>query len=175
MPFRLSKKAVFFGHFTWLCVAKIPPVMMKVSPLKLLVTQYNGYNLQNRHIGELQSWHSSRHFRIPIAPAISTLQLRLGTLGQRSSLNCGAVQTEVEATISLQSSVRLNPIMCCWANSGKLLTLHCLWSSVTDLKVLPSYDRWEPVVNYRWTSWVWDISGWSSRLQENYPSFWRNL
>lgn len=64
-----------------------------------------------RHIGELQSWHSSRHFRIPIAPAISTLQLGLGTLGQRSSLNCGAVQTEVEATISL-SSVRLNPIMC---------------------------------------------------------------
>jgi hypothetical protein len=37
------------------------------------------------------------------------------------------------------------------------------------------YDREEPAVSYRWTGWVWEITGWRSRLQENYWSFWRNL
>ena len=26
-------------------------------------------------------------------------------------------------------------------------------------------------VSYRWTGWLWEITGWSSRLQENYRSF----
>ena len=34
-----------------------------------------------------------------------------------------------------------------------------------------SNDRGEPVVSYRWTGWVWEITGWSSRLQEKYWSF----
>ena len=38
-----------------------------------------------------------------------------------------------------------------------------------------SDDRGEPAVSYRWTGWVWEITGWSSRLQANYRSFWRNL
>ena len=33
------------------------------------------------------------------------------------------------------------------------------------------YDRGEPAVSYKWTGWVWDITGWSSRLHENYQSF----
>ena len=28
----------------------------------------------------------------------------------------------------------------------------------------------EPAVSYKWTSWVWGLAGWSSRLQENYRS-----
>ena len=32
-------------------------------------------------------------------------------------------------------------------------------------------DRGEPTVSYKWTSWVWKITGWSSKLQENYRSF----
>jgi hypothetical protein len=32
-------------------------------------------------------------------------------------------------------------------------------------------DRGEPAFVYKWTGWVWEITGWSSRLQENYPSF----
>jgi hypothetical protein len=31
------------------------------------------------------------------------------------------------------------------------------------------YDRGEPAVS--WTGWSWEITGWSSRLQENYRSF----
>ena len=33
------------------------------------------------------------------------------------------------------------------------------------------YDRGEPAVSYRWSGWVWEITGWSWRLQENYRSF----
>jgi hypothetical protein len=33
----------------------------------------------------------------------------------------------------------------------------------------------DPTASYRWTGWVWEITGWSSRLQENYWSFKRNL
>ena len=29
----------------------------------------------------------------------------------------------------------------------------------------------EPAVSYKWTGWVWENTGWSSRLQENYPFF----
>ena len=28
----------------------------------------------------------------------------------------------------------------------------------------------ESTASYTWTGWVWEITGWSSRLQENYPS-----
>ena len=34
-----------------------------------------------------------------------------------------------------------------------------------------SNDRGEPAVSYRRTGWVWDITGWSSSLQQNYQSF----
>ena len=34
-----------------------------------------------------------------------------------------------------------------------------------------SNERGEPAVSSRWTGWVWEITGWSSRLQENYWSF----
>ena len=29
-------------------------------------------------------------------------------------------------------------------------------------------DRREPAVSYRWTGWVWEITGWSWGLQESY-------
>ena len=29
----------------------------------------------------------------------------------------------------------------------------------------------KPAISYIWTGWVWEITGWSSRLQENYWSF----
>ena len=41
--------------------------------------------------------------------------------------------------------------------------------------LIPVYDRGEPAVSYKWTGWVWEITGWNSRLQENYRSFHRNL
>jgi hypothetical protein len=33
----------------------------------------------------------------------------------------------------------------------------------------------KPAVSYKWTSWVWEITSWSSKLQENCRSFLRNL
>ena len=38
----------------------------------------------------------------------------------------------------------------------------------------PQHCSEEPAVSYRWTHWVWEITGWSSRLQENDRSFQRN-
>ena len=38
-----------------------------------------------------------------------------------------------------------------------------------------SYVRGEPAVSYRWTGWVWEMTGWCSRLQEDYRSLCRNL
>ena len=32
-------------------------------------------------------------------------------------------------------------------------------------------DRGEAAVSYKWTGWVWEIAGWSWRLDENYRSF----
>ena len=34
-----------------------------------------------------------------------------------------------------------------------------------------NYDQGEPAVSHRWTGWVWETTGWGSRLQENYRSF----
>ena len=48
-----------------------------------------------------------------------------------------------------------------------------LW---TSWRPLHTYDRGEPAVSYEWTGWIWEITNWwSSRLQENYRSFLRNL
>ena len=44
-------------------------------------------------------------------------------------------------------------------------------SSNKSIPPHPNYDWREPAVSCRWTSWVWEITGWSSRLQENYRSF----
>ena len=35
---------------------------------------------------------------------------------------------------------------------------------------LPLNERGEQTASYRWTGWIWEITGRSSRLQENYPS-----
>ena len=50
------------------------------------------------------------------------------------------------------------------------LTFHHAVFSVLN----EGYDRGEPAVSYIWTGWV-QMTGWSSRLQENYLSFERNL
>ena len=41
--------------------------------------------------------------------------------------------------------------------------------------LLWSWARREPAVSYRWTGWVSEITGWSSRLEENYRSIFRGI
>ena len=36
---------------------------------------------------------------------------------------------------------------------------------------LTTNDPGAPAVSYRWTGWIWEITGCSSRMQENCPSF----
>ena len=67
-----------FEHFTKMCSTKFPPFSVKASP-KTAYHKIQWLQFANRNIVGLQSWHSSRHFQIPITIAILTLQLRLGT------------------------------------------------------------------------------------------------
>ena len=59
-----------------MCSAKFPLFIMKTSSK---IACHKILHFPNKNIVGLQSWHSSRHFQIPITPAISILQLRLGT------------------------------------------------------------------------------------------------
>ena len=45
------------------------------------------------------------------------------------------------------------------------------WSKATEASSKHTNEQGEPTISYRWTGWVWEITSWSSRLQENYPRF----
>jgi len=51
---------------------------------------------------------------------------------------------------------------CCGDDSDTSLHLGNLIAALSLIN-----DRGEPAVSYRWTGWVWEITGWSSRLQED--------
>jgi hypothetical protein len=67
--------------------------------------------------------------------------------------------------------------------SHRILSFPLMLRSVPKIAILtPKSVRWlsyneqgEPAAIYRWTGWVWGITGWSSRLLENCPSFNMNL
>ena len=64
-------------------------------------------------------------------------------------------------TVHIYESLSLSPM---WVMDS------CTWPCLCPL-VLWINDRGEPAVSYKWTGWVWEITGWSWRLQENYRSF----
>ena len=39
---------------------------------------------------------------------------------------------------------------------------------ISSQNIIQIYDQGEPAVSYKWAGWVWEITGWSSRLLENY-------
>ena len=54
--------------------------------------------------------------------------------------------------------------------SYRPLSQYCsryLWVTIYSIA---NNDQGEPAVSYRWTGWVWETTGWSSRLQENHQS-----
>jgi len=67
--------------------------------------------------------------------------------------------------------------------SHRILSFPVMLRSVPKIAILtPKSVRWlsyneqgEPAAIYWWTGWVWGITGWSSRLLENCPSFNMNL
>ena len=54
-------------------------------------------------------------------------------------------------------------------------SLHCVGEKLSRAFcckfLLLCTHRREPAVSYKWTSWVWEITGWSWRPQENYQPF----
>jgi hypothetical protein len=69
--FGYQKSFLIFGHFTKMCSAKFSLVIMKAS-LESVCHKIKWLQFANKNIGGLQSWHSSRHFQIPITPTTST-------------------------------------------------------------------------------------------------------
>ena len=45
------------------------------------------------------------------------------------------------------------------------------WSKATEASSRHTNERGELTASYRRTGWVWEITSWSSRLQDNYPHF----
>ena len=45
------------------------------------------------------------------------------------------------------------------------LGLHAPWQSIS----LITHDRGEPAVSYRWTGWVWEITGWKFKTSGKSP------
>ena len=72
------KNVLFSGHFTKMCSTKFPPATMKASS-KTACHKIQWLQFTIRNITRFQSWHSSKHFQIPIALAIWTLQFWFGT------------------------------------------------------------------------------------------------
>ena len=46
-----------------------------------------------------------------------------------------------------------------------------IWYVLENKEYVCTYDRGEPAISYRWTVEFEKITGWGSRLQENYRSF----
>ena len=49
------------------------------------------------------------------------------------------------------------------------------WTNPYTCSLFHVNDWGELAVSYKWIGWVWGITSWSSKLQENYRLFWRNL
>ena len=107
-----------------MCFAKFPLVTMKASS-KFVCHKIQWLQFANKNCVGRKSWHSSRHFQIPITLAILTLQLRL-----RIDYNFGLANT----TICERGFSKHN-----WVKSGrksrlKLETLDALiWVSLCGL------------------------------------------
>ena len=60
---------LYWGHFTKMCSAKFSPCTVEASPK---IACHKIQHFVNSNLVGLQSWHSSRHFQIPITLAISS-------------------------------------------------------------------------------------------------------
>ena len=48
-------------------------------------------------------------------------------------------------------------------------TTYSNMDSQDKLTYFYAMNREEPAVSYKWTNWVWDTTGWSSKFQETLP------
>ena len=142
-----KKKSLGGGeHFTKMCSAKFPPVTEKASP-KTTCHIMQWLQFANKKIVGIQSWHSSKHFQIPIITlAIETLQLRLGT-----NCNLGLASTTIcERGFSKHNWVKNN-----CRSRLKLKTLDALiWVPLCDLPMenmdwARMFDTWKLTKNRR--------------------------
>ena len=139
MPFWPSKKLFVLAlHKNVLC--KFSLVTMKVSP-KTACHKTQWLQFANGNIVGFQSWHSSRHFQIPITPAISTqhrLQLRLG---KHNYMWTWIFQTKLGGEWPHESLETWN-IRCIDASI-------IMWSSDGKYELGLNFDTWKLTKNWR--------------------------
>jgi hypothetical protein len=104
----------------------------------------------------------------PISVALSS-RLQVHVTGELSwgffSLS-GALTGSIYILSECKVKIELSPFV----------ALRCMHSLEHSHEAAEPYDREEPALCYRWTGWAWEITNWSSsRLQENYWSFYRRI
>ena len=131
-----------------MCSAKFPPFTVKASP-KTACHKIQWLQFANRNIVGLQSWHSSRHFQIPITLAISTLQLRLGIdcnfgLASTAICECGFskqnwVKSDRKSRLKLETLDALMRVSLCGLPMENMdwARIFDTWKSTKNQRALP--------------------------------------
>ena len=83
--------------------------------------------------------------------------------------NCAHVCKNCNITITITNNIAPMPTQNPWAWVGIGMGTQCR----AMLYIPQPTDRGEPAVSYKWNGWVWEITGLSSRLQDNYQAFKR--
>jgi hypothetical protein len=136
------------GHFTKLCSAKFSTFTVKAFP-RLACHKIQWLQFANRNVIDFQSWHSSRHFQIPITLAIST----------QHYCNCGLAST----TICKRGSSKHHWVKNDYKNQLKLETLDALmWVSLWGLPMenmdwTRIYDTWKSRKTGGLCLWSWIV------------------
>jgi hypothetical protein len=121
------------------------------------------------------SWSFATKNTSPLQPSIATWSLQLTSKKcTNKSLwsSTGGFRLQFSTTIATQN-YSIYAFFLSWvATNGRVAMGWSQWTSVFFrclLQPVEANNRREPVVSYRWTGWVWEITGRSWRLQENYP------
>ena len=143
MSFWLLRKFIFWGHFTKMCSAKFPPFTMKASP-KTAYHKIQWLQFANRIIVV-----TSIHFQIPVTPAISTLQLRLGpncNFGLASTAICergfskrNRVKSDRKSQLKLETLEALMRVSLCGLPMENMnwSRIFDTWKSTKNRRALP--------------------------------------
>ena len=116
----------------------------------------------SHHNHHMNQWSNTQYNNLPLKYA-----LWIGAIGVYLVDRC-ALYSNLK--LWKQCELKKNHLSMTKSNLSRHLLNMKVWPTSKALKLYTT-TREEPAVNYRWISWVWKITSWSSRLQENYWSF----
>jgi hypothetical protein len=104
--------------------------------------------------------------RVPELPARHACNFQICTVERFPSL-AADIKSKTQRSLCSNHGVTGNSGAARVLSPGHELIAYLLIATILSRAMIGG----EPAVSYRWTGWIWEITGWSSRLQENYPSF----